>query len=94
MHLARSVVLDGQVIPAGTAATERLRERISNPAAWSDGVDPLEALRRETGEAPPRAGPGSGVEAWRAYANSLGIDVPEDRGRDDIIADVAFWSRP
>lgn len=34
---------------------------------------------------PPRAGPGSGVEAWSAYAKDLGIEVPADAKRDDVI---------
>lgn len=35
---------------------------------------------------PPRAGRGSSEDAWREYATGLGIDVPNDAGRDDIIA--------
>jgi hypothetical protein len=37
-------------------------------------------------EAPPRTGRGSGADAWREYATGLGIEVPEDAGRDDIVA--------
>ena len=36
--------------------------------------------------APPKAGRGSSVDAWRAYATRLGVNVPYDAGRDDIIA--------
>lgn len=35
---------------------------------------------------PPRAGRGSGVEAWVAYAESLDLIVPEDATRDEVIA--------
>lgn len=35
--------------------------------------------------APPRSGPGSGVQAWRTYAETLGVDVPDDASRDDIV---------
>lgn len=35
---------------------------------------------------PPRAGKGSGRDAWAAHARDLGITVPDDAGRDDIIA--------
>lgn len=35
--------------------------------------------------APPRAGRGSGVDAWKAYAKGLGLDVPDDAQRDDIV---------
>jgi hypothetical protein len=41
-----------------------------------------------TGEAPPRSGRGSGRDAWVAYAEANGLDVGEDRTREQIIADL------
>jgi hypothetical protein len=38
--------------------------------------------------APPLGGPGSGRDAWVAYAESLGVEVTEDMTRDDIVAAV------
>jgi hypothetical protein len=35
---------------------------------------------------PPRAGRGSSETAWRAYAELVGVSVPDGAGRDDIIA--------
>lgn len=35
---------------------------------------------------PPRAGRGSGLDAWVEYAESLDLEVPADATRDDIIA--------
>lgn len=35
---------------------------------------------------PSRSGKGSGVEAWRAFAESKGVDVDSGMSRDDIIA--------
>jgi hypothetical protein len=40
----------------------------------------------KTDEAPPRSGRGSGVEAWRAYAEQNDLDVAADASREDIIA--------
>jgi len=37
-------------------------------------------------EAPPRSGRGSGVEAWRAFAEQHELDVAADATREDIIA--------
>ncbi|MGW2708070.1 hypothetical protein ACWC4J_03605 [Streptomyces sp. NPDC001356] len=37
-------------------------------------------------EAPPRSGRGSGVDAWRAYAEANGYDTDDDMSRDDVIA--------
>jgi hypothetical protein len=37
------------------------------------------------GGPPPRTGPGSGRDAWAAYAAQQGLTVPASAGRDDII---------
>lgn len=34
---------------------------------------------------PPRSGKGSGLPAWKAYAESLGLEVPGDAQRDDVM---------
>lgn len=34
---------------------------------------------------PPRSGPGSGINAWRAYANACKVAYPADAGREQII---------
>lgn len=36
-------------------------------------------------EAPPTSGPGSGVAAWRTFAEAVGVDVDKDASRDDVI---------
>lgn len=33
---------------------------------------------------PPKSGPGSGVEAWRAYAAEAGVEVPDSAKREEI----------
>lgn len=50
-------------------------------------VDPPEAPENPAPSvsAPPRAGRGSGFDAWKAHAESLGIEVPDDAQRDDVI---------
>ncbi|SDL33088.1 hypothetical protein [Streptomyces indicus] len=37
-------------------------------------------------EAPPRSGRGSGVEAWRKFAEQHDVEVPADATREDVIA--------
>ncbi|MEV8349055.1 hypothetical protein ACFVTT_15640 [Streptomyces niveus] len=37
-------------------------------------------------EAPPRSGRGSGVEAWRKFAEQHDVEVAPDASREDIIA--------
>lgn len=34
---------------------------------------------------PPRAGRGSGLEAWQAFADAAGVGYPEGARRDDIV---------
>lgn len=59
-----------------------------------DELDPDDPSRQPGGEGqgsddpepPPRSGTGSGKAAWATYAGRHGVDVPDDAGRDDIIA--------
>jgi hypothetical protein len=51
------------------------------------------AAEREAAEAaevpePPRGGTGSGVDAWRDYADKTGVEVTDDMTRDNVIAAV------
>jgi hypothetical protein len=60
---------------------------ITNPDVW-DGDAPASADEPDSGGEPPRSGKGSSTEAWQRYAASLGVTVPEDASRDDIVAAV------
>lgn len=75
-ELLLAVVAKGTYFAAGTPRTGEAAKLVPDGPWWS-----------ESGE-PPRSGKGSGVEAWREYAASLGIEVPGDASRDDIIAVV------
>lgn len=39
-------------------------------------------------EEPPRSGKGSGVKAWREYADTIGVEYPSDAKAADIIEAV------
>lgn len=54
------------------------------------GAAPAESEEDLLGElpVPPKRGPGSGRDAWAAYADSKGVVYAEDAHRDDIIAAV------
>lgn len=56
--------------------------------AWDTQAAPEVIPAVVPGQAPPRAGRGSGRDAWAAYAASLGVEVPGDATREDIIAAV------
>jgi hypothetical protein len=62
-------------VPTPTDPEAQLAEQSQAAAANEDGP----------GGEPPRAGRGSGVEAWTEYAVGLGIDVPEGASRDEVI---------
>ncbi|MEU0675474.1 hypothetical protein ABZ330_21785 [Streptomyces sp. NPDC006172] len=69
-------------------------EQIGDHAWTSDGEDGDEQQAQTgagdsggtTTEAPPRSGRGSGVEAWRTFAEQHDVDVAADASREDIIA--------
>ncbi|MCA1185711.1 hypothetical protein LCD36_04495 [Saccharopolyspora sp. 6T] len=69
----------GETPPAWAAA------RITNPKAWKQGVTSTAATAPEQIEEPPRSGPGSNKTAWVAYAESRGVTITDDMGREDII---------
>jgi hypothetical protein len=66
---------------------------ITNPDVW-DGDPPAaepEPAAAAVGDdlvEPPRSGKGSGVEAWREYAEKLGYEVAEGTTREEIIAAI------
>lgn len=80
-QLRFSVVVGSQTYVGGTVPPADVAKQITNPDAWEGG--PEESAGPEE---PARSGRGSGEDAWREYATELGVDVPEDAGRDDIIA--------
>lgn len=43
---------------------------------------------------PAQGGPGSGAEAWRNYAAKVGVDVPQDASRDDVITALEAAGKP
>ena len=86
IRLARSVIVDGETFAAGTEQTPDLSTKIPNAVAWEGGPEEIQAPPAPA--EPARSGAGSGVEAWRGYARSAGVQVADDAGRDDIIAAV------
>lgn len=83
----------GEVRATGTI-DEILDQRPSEVAgALAEGVDDGDG-DEETSEPPPQGGPGSGVPAWRAYADDLGVEVAESATRDDIVAAVKKAGHP
>lgn len=87
------VHVDGVVYAPGDDVPAHHAKLITNPKAWGDGEAPegesLAPAPAPAGPvAPPRAGKGSGMDAWVTYAEALGLEVDESATRDDIIAAV------
>lgn len=103
-RLAATVVLPDPttgtpvVFEAGSEPAAWAADLITNPKAWdtaqpvshADGDDAAadEAPATPTDAMPPKSGKGSGVEAWRAYADAHGVTLPEDATKKNIIAAV------
>ena len=82
--LVAHVRLGGRTWAPGEVPPPEVARRITNPAAWS-GTE--ESAPKESSVAePPESGPGSGRDAWRAHADLLDVEVPEDATRDEIVA--------
>lgn len=95
------VHVDGEWYGPDSKVPAPVAEKIGDHA-WDDdgevrGEDVHEPVDEDTNpgpkapapvEAPPRSGRGSGVDAWRAFAEQNGLDVDEDRTRDEIVADL------
>lgn len=71
---------------------------ITNPDAWEGGqapsFDDVEDEDEDSPQVPPRGGPGSGAEAWRAYAAALGVEVASDASRDEVVAALEDQGKP
>jgi hypothetical protein len=59
---------------------------ISNPNVWAEAPEAEAETPEGADGEPPRAGAGSGLDAWKAYAAAQGIQVPDDAKREDIFA--------
>ncbi|MGA5489566.1 hypothetical protein ACPCK1_17640 [Streptomyces pseudogriseolus] len=90
-RLIAYVHVDGKAYGPDSDVPADVAKRIG-AHAWTDADSPAE-VPTPTGagggsgdEAPPRSGRGSGVEAWRAYAEQHDVEVAADASREDIIA--------
>lgn len=70
------------VFAAGDEVPAWAENLITNPDVWAA---PHSGPDVGPDDEPPRAGRGSGRDAWETYADSRGIEVTDDMGRDDII---------
>ncbi|MFE0039436.1 hypothetical protein [Streptomyces sp. NPDC059015] len=80
----QSWLTPGDEVPSWARVDDRLIEGAGDKQA------PSTAGSSTAGEVtePPRAGKGSGLEAWQRYADSRGIGYDSGMSRDDIIAAV------
>jgi hypothetical protein len=87
VHVGGVAYGPGDEVPADVA------KRIGEHAWADDDSDQVVESEQDPGgggqddvEAPPRSGRGSGVEAWKAFAEQHDVEVDEDASRDDIVA--------
>lgn len=81
-RLNRAVVSHGRTYLPGTA-------RDAAPGVpdgpWWDGQSTPKITAKLDVPEPPRSGKGSGVTAWREYADQTGVTYSDSATRDDII---------
>jgi hypothetical protein len=57
--------------------------------AWAEAAithDKAYAEESSSDGPPPKAGRGSGLDAWKAYASVHEVEVPDGASKDDVIA--------
>lgn len=92
-RLIAYVHVDGVAYGPGDTVPPKVAKRIGDHAwtdADQDGADEV-SVNDPAGsggdvEAPPRSGRGSGIDAWRAFAERNGYDTDDEMSRDDVIA--------
>lgn len=62
------------------------KKKITNPKAWDKA--PAKSEEPDPNAAPPRAGAGSGKEAWVAFAAKHDVQLSDDATREDYIAEL------
>jgi hypothetical protein len=62
------------------------RGQLTNPKLWADEDHDEGGGGTPPGGVPSRSGPGSGKDAWAAFADGQGVEVGPAASRDDIIA--------
>lgn len=102
--LAYTVWVDGEKYgPDSTDIPAQVAEQIGEHA-WIDGKKPANRSRGGkiqraeqggTGDGPPPlSGKGSGEDAWRAYAETVEVDVTDAKTRDEIIDAIKAAGKP
>lgn len=90
------ILTRGSLVPEGVAdelldgLTARGLIEVLEPTA--EVVEPAPEDPEHT--PPPKAGKGSGEDAWHAYAAAIGVEVPADTSRDDVIAAIETAGKP
>lgn len=85
-QLAYAVVVNG---PDGDPVTITPEQKVPDWAVDQIGDHAYVDDDDEGSGPPPQSGKGSGVEAWRKYAESLGFEAPDEATRDDIVRALA-----
>lgn len=90
-ELVAYVHVAGRVFAPGDDVPDEYAEKITNPAAWGGEVSAKVSDDDGLVRQPPRAGKGSGREAWASFAKQHGHAVRDDATRDDIIAEMESY---
>jgi hypothetical protein len=86
----------GGKVPAKGDEVAQLKARIAEleQERAESGRSPADDPGNVPASVPPRSGPGSGADKWRAYAAGQGVQVDENASRDDVIAALTAAGKP
>lgn len=89
-RLNTRVFVNGEWYGPDSALPDDVAELISNPDVWAEG-GPSESKSADAGPAaevkePPRGGPGSSADAWRAFMVGQGYEVQDGATAKDMQA--------
>lgn len=75
------------IVAAGSPTPAWAEALIGNDELYDDeAADGPAPASQEPSAAPPKSGPGSGRDAWAAYAQASGHPAADGAGRDDIVS--------
>lgn len=97
----KTLVLKGAVVPGDAKEIPHLRDSgmVVPFGADEPSTPPAGTPSTPTGGGalppPPMGGPGSGRDAWAAYASTQGVTVTDEmRSRDDVVAALKAAGKP
>jgi len=81
------VNVDGTWYGPNDTLPDEVAAQINNPKVWAEAPSGPDATAEPAPvKEPPRGGPGSSADAWRAFMTAQGLEVPDGATAKDMQA--------